>query len=52
MKRLFCLFILSIAMGGCSKTVETTSDLSDSKLPWGQPAEWEKSMPIAPGVKF
>ena len=47
---IFCLVALAF-LGGCSQTVEHT-DLNDSELPWGRPADWEKTMPIAPGVRY
>ncbi|MDR0755431.1 MAG: hypothetical protein LBE99_00755 [Puniceicoccales bacterium] len=39
-------------LGGCSKSMETTTALDDSKMPWGRPASWEKTMPIAPGFQY
>ncbi len=38
-------------LSGCSQTVETTA-LDQSDLPWGRPADWEKSMPISPGFTY
>lgn len=53
MKNIHFCIILGVAciLGGCSKTVETSA-LEDSDLPWGRPADWETSMPIAPGVQY
>lgn len=44
-------FGLLVLLGGCSQTVDNTA-LSDSELPWGRPADWEKTMPVAPGVRY
>lgn len=38
-------------LGGCAQTTETLA-LDASDLPWGRPADWEKSMPIAPSVQY
>jgi hypothetical protein len=29
-----------------------TSELDDSELPWGRPADWETEMPLAPGISY
>jgi hypothetical protein len=54
MKSIFLLATLAIAscLGGCSQSMETTAALDDSKMPWGRPATWEKTMPIAPGFQY
>jgi hypothetical protein len=51
---IFMLATLVIAscLGGCSQSMETTTALDDSKMPWGRPASWEKTMPIAPGFQY
>lgn len=47
----FCLlFLFCLLLSGC-QTVET-SHLDDSDLPWAHPADWEKNMPIAPGILY
>ncbi len=47
------LIILCAAclLGGCSQSVDTQA-LDESRLPWGRPADWETSMPIAPGFQY
>lgn len=53
MKPFYCLILVVLSLlGGCSQTVESTEALDASRLPWGRPADWEKSMPIAPGVRY
>lgn len=50
--RLYSLLIVLSLLGGCSQTIESTEALDDSQLPWARPADWEKTMPIAPGVRY
>ena len=52
MRLLYLLIVIFNLLGGCSQTVDTTKALDDSRLPWGRPADWEKTMPIAPGVRY
>ena len=48
-----CLLMIFVCLlSGCSQTMESTEALDDSQLPWARPAEWEKTMPIAPGVRY
>ena len=51
MKKFSIALILLSLLGGCAQTTETTA-LDKSDLPWGRPADWETSMPIAPGVLY
>ena len=52
MRIIYILCFASLGfLGGCSKTVDNTA-LDDSDLPWGRPADWEKTMPVAPGVRY
>lgn len=46
-----CLSLLLCLLAGCSQTAET-SRLDDSDLPWAHPTEWEKTMPVAPGILY
>ena len=53
MRSFYCLVVVGFSLlGGCSQTMESTEALDESRLPWGRPADWEKSMPIAPGVRY
>ena len=53
MKILFLSFslITMLFLGGCAQT-DSTIALGNSNLPWGRPTDWEKSMPIAPGIVY
>lgn len=51
MKKYCVLLFMLTFLGGCAKTTETTA-LDDSDLPWGRPADWEKTMPIAPSIQY
>ena len=51
MKKYWTILLLLSMLGGCAQTTETAA-LDESDLPWGRPADWEKSMPIAPGVQY
>ena len=48
----YLMLVISGLLGGCSQTVESTEALDESRLPWARPADWEKTMPIAPGVRY
>lgn len=50
-KKCWLVLLLLSLLGGCAQTTETIA-LDESDLPWGRPADWEKTMPIAPGVQY
>ena len=51
MKKRWMILLLLGLLSGCAQTTETTA-LDESDLPWGRPADWEKTMPISPGVQY
>lgn len=50
-KKYGAILLLLGLLSGCVQTTETVA-LDESDLPWGRPADWEKTMPIAPGVQY
>ncbi len=52
MRLIYAIFFSLLALlGGCSQTVDNTA-LNESDLPWARPADWEMTMPVAPGVQY